>query len=629
MKLRTAIRLSSLLVGAMSVAGAARWAAAANEIATASETTTALARVTADVAFLASDDLEGRGPGTEGLKRAAAYICDEFRTLGLGSGTEDGSYQQPFRVVLDNKVNVEKTKLVLQGPDGQCIELELGKDFQAMNIGGDGNVDAPIVFAGYGVSASRLKYDDYRDADIEGKVLLIIRNEPQQDNAKSEFNGLKTTPYSYLRTKVRIAKEKNAAAILVVNDPHTTSQEDKDDSLSPSNVGGTRAQGIPAVQLTQRVVDQILQQTPLVAGDQQLKDLAAVESYIDENYTPITQPLEGWTAKLETAFQEVDTEVTNVVGVLEGEGPLANETIVIGAHYDHLGFGGFGSRRPGSNEVHNGADDNASGTAALLELARRFTALDHKPPRRLVFIAFGAEERGLIGSNYYVSNPLFPLEQTVAMLNFDMIGSVRENQLTLYGTKTGESFADLVEDASKQVDLQLKTVEGVMAASDHYGFYRKNIPCFHFFSGFTQIYHTPDDDFETLNLEGIVRTVDLAELMMASIAALPERPVFNKVQNSRRGGRGGMQGMAYLGITPDYSANAQGLRVTNVASGSPAEKAGLKQGDVIVKLADVEVKDVQALTDQLRKHRPDEQIKVLIKRGEQEETLTVTLGRVQ
>ncbi len=630
MKLLSASKFALLSVATLSISiAASNRVLTANDTTTANDAATALTRITADVSYLASDELEGRGPGTEGLQVAAEYICDEFRKLGLTSGTEDGSYQQPFRVVLDNKVNPEKTKLVLMGPDDQRIELELGKDFQAMNIGGDGSVEAPVVFAGYGISASRLKYDDYRDADVEGKVLLIIRNEPQQDTTDGEFEGPEKTAYSYLRTKVRVAKEKKAAALFVVNDFFTTSQNDKGDTLSPSNVGGSRSIGLPTVQLTQSIVNQILESTPVSAADKQLNNVASIEAHIDENFTPMTQTLEGWTAKLETAFQEVDTEVTNVVGVIEGEGPLANETILIGAHYDHLGFGGFGSRRPGSSEVHNGADDNASGTAALLELARRFAQQENHPPRRLVFVAFGAEERGLIGSNYYVSNPLFPLEETIAMLNFDMIGTVREKQLTLYGIKTGESFPDLVEEASKQVDLQLKTVDGVMAASDHIGFYRKNVPSFHFFSGFTSTYHTPDDDFEVINLEGIVKTVDLAELLMTSIAALPERPKFNKVQTSRRrGGGGNTRGMAYLGITPDYSADAKGLRVTNVAGGSPAEKAGMKPGDVLLKIADVEIKDIPSLTDQLRKHRPDAQVKIVVKRGEEEVTLTVTLGRV-
>jgi S1-C subfamily serine protease len=192
--------------------------------------------------------------------------------------------------------------------------------------------------------------------------------------------------------------------------------------------------------------------------------------------------------------------------------------------------------------------------------------------------------------------------------------------------KTGDCFADLVEEASQHVDLQLKTVDGVMAASDHIGFYRKDIPCFHFFSGFTSTYHTPDDDVEALNLEGIVKTVDLAELMIDSIARLPERPQFNQVQTARR--RGSTRGMAYLGITPDYSAEAEQLRVTSVADGSPAEKGGMKAGDILLKMEDVEIKDMQTLTDQLRKHRPDTEVKIIVKRGEEEVTLTVTLGRV-
>lgn len=216
------------------------------------------------------------------------------------------------------------------------------------------------------------------------------------------------------------------------------------------------------------------------------------------------------------------------MGVIEGEGPLADETIVIGAHYDHLGYGPFGSRRPNERAVHNGADDNATGTAAVMELARRFAEREEKPARRLVFIAFTAEERGIIGSNRYVEKPLFALEDTVTMINFDMIGNLREDGLLVGGVRTGKEFAPLVETVSEGVELKVKT-SGPLGGSDHLGFYRKNIPVLFFFTGMTKLYHTPDDDFETINVEGAVQTIDFAERVLERVASMPKRPEFVKI----------------------------------------------------------------------------------------------------
>jgi len=385
-------------------------------------------RVGEDIRYLASDELEGRGPGTKGLEKAAEYIRERFQGLGLRGAGEDGSFMRPFEITVDTKVVPAKTSLVLRGPDGQELKLELAEDYQPLATGGSGKANTQVVFAGYGIMAPKLNYDDYRDADVEGKVLLIIRREPQQDNPKSAFDGKKVTTHSYIRTKLQAAKKNKAAAVLLVNDPFTTKAKKKD-QLTPPNGFGTRALGVPFAHVKQAIANQILERSSVKSGEQNLTSVEAISTRIDETMTPMTQPLEGWTAELEFTFETVKAEVSNVIGVIEGEGPLANETIVIGAHYDHLGYGPFGSRRPNERAIHNGADDNATGTAAVLELARRFAEREEKPARRLVFIAFTAEERGIIGSNRYVEKPLFDLENTIAMLNFDMIGNLREDGL--------------------------------------------------------------------------------------------------------------------------------------------------------------------------------------------------------
>lgn len=426
-------------------------------------------RLARDIQYLASDELEGRGVGTGGITKAADFIRTRFKEVGLTSGVPDGSYFQNFKVSLDPEVVTEKTHLVLRGPEGQELKLELGKDYQPQAIGGNGKASGPIVFAGYGITAEKQKYDDYAGLDAEGKVLLIIRREPQQNDPHSIFDGQDVTEHSYVRTKLELAKKHKAAAVLLVNDPFSTKKEDE---LTPPDMFGSRGLKVPFAHVSQKVVNEMLAASPLKVGeDTKLDSLAKIEARLDENLQPCSQPLVGWTADIETTLVIKQSETVNVIGVIEGEGPLANETIVIGAHYDHLGLGGFGSRQAALKEIHNGADDNASGTSGLLELAMRFGERGKKPARRLVFIAFSGEERGLLGSNYYLNNPIVPLADTVAMFNYDMIGRVNENKLTVYGVKTSKEFDKLVDASGEGSPLKIEKIDGSMPNSDHYGFY--------------------------------------------------------------------------------------------------------------------------------------------------------------
>ena len=578
-------------------------------------------RVAEDIRYLSSDELEGRGPGTKGLQVAAEFIRDRFLELGLRGAGDENLNMRPFEIAIDTKVIEANTALILRGPDGQQLKLAAGEDYQPLAIGGPGTTQAEVVFAGYGISAPNLKYDDYHTGDAEGKVLVIIRREPQQDDPESVFDGRRVTTHSYIQTKIRAAKNNKAAAILLVNDSFTI-DKNKQDQLTAPNGFGSRPQGLPFAHVKQSVVNQLLQKSPVESGEEILASVQAISSKIDETLTPLTQPLDGWTAELRFAFEEIKADVSNVIGVLEGDGALANETIVIGAHYDHLGYGPFGSRRPESREVHNGADDNATGTAAIMELARRFANRDDKPARRLVFIAFTAEERGLVGSNRYLEDPLFPLESTVAMLNFDMIGNLREEGLIVGGVRTAKEFAGLVDKASENGDLKVRT-GGPSGGSDHVGFNQKGIPALFFFTGMTKIYHTPDDDFETINVPGTVQTIDLAEWILDQIIRMPERPQY--VKTARRSRRRGA--VAYLGVVPDYGGGRSGLRLSDVNPDSPADQAGLKTGDVVIKFGDVEVATIQGLMNALRTYGAGQEVDVVVRRDEETMTLKVKLGR--
>ncbi len=588
----------------------------------AEEGAAALSRVSADLSYLASEELEGRGPGTQGRQLAAEYIRDEFQRMGLESGVEDGSYFQPFEIPLDTEVIADQTRLVLHSPDEQAVPLELGKDFQALAVGGTGQAQASIVFAGYGISAPNLQYDDYADVDVEGKIVLVIRREPQQDDETSVFDGKRTTTHSLIRTKLDVAKKQKAAGVLFVNDPFSVQQAEKDQLTNPTGFGTNSAE-IPFAHVSQAWVNQILQQTPIQTADgRSLTDLAEIEAEIDRTGKPISHPLAGWSADMQSAFEVQQVSLANVIGVIEGTGPLADETIVLGAHYDHLGFGGYGSRQPNERAVHYGADDNASGTAAIIELARRYAALPEPPVRRLVFIAFDGEERGLIGSRHYVDHPSFPLSDTIAMLNYDMVGRMQNGVLTAMGSGSAAEFAGLLDQAAESSGVDLKQSPRTMGASDHYPFFQRDIPVLHFFTGVHPDYHTPEDTFDRINMDGVMQTIDVSERLLAAILEMPERLSFVKTQPKPRSGRG----VAYLGITPDYSGQEEGLRVDSVADDSPAQKGGLQAGDIITHFGGSPIEDISALTAGLRENRAGDTVEITVQRDGQTVSCAVTLG---
>ncbi|MGC1274699.1 MAG: M20/M25/M40 family metallo-hydrolase [Planctomycetaceae bacterium] len=581
----------------------------------------ALGRIAADVEYLASDELEGRGVETAGNQKAADHLRKAFENAGVKGGMPDGSYFQPFTISLGDELIPDKTHLTLVAGDAEQV-LTLDESFQPLYLGGPGEANAPIVFAGYGISAPGLKYDDYGDADVKGKVVLILRKEPQQENPHSVFDGTETTAHAYVRTKLKAASDRGAAAVLLVNDSGTVKEEESKDVLAKPGAFGDGAAKIPFGHVSREAVNRLLAAAPVTVGDASLNSLDAIEAKIDETLKPVTQELNGATADLSFAFSAKEVGVVNVVGVVPGEGPNADEVVVVGAHFDHIGYGEAGSRKPGVHEIHNGADDNASGTAALIELARRI-GTGSKPSRTVVFLGFNGEERGLLGSNYYVEHPAYPLDKTVAMLNFDMVGRLGDNPLTIYGVGSSDEFDELIGEAAKGRGFEVKPVDGVMGASDHYSFYLKKIPVFHFFTGLTEQYHTPSDDVETLNMEGIPKAVDFSESVLAAVLKDPDG--FEFIETSTESPTRG--DMAYFGVVPDYSGGTDGLKINGTSSDtSPAAKAGLQAGDVITQFGDLAIADIQGLADALRTYKPGDKVKVTVHRGGKSVTMDVVLG---
>lgn len=560
----------------------------------------ALERVTYDIKYMASDEMGGRKPGTPGIKLCEDFIVGEYKKAGL-KPLADGSYFQELEVAGPRKMDKESTSLTLTGPKGQKIEMLLGNNYQMLTSAVDAvDAEAEIVFVGYGISAEEHNYDDYANIDVEGKIVVLMRMEPQQANVDSVFNGDKNTKYSSGRLKAAVARENGAEAVLFINDYVTAPGAEQDELIDATRFGRTLA---PVVHVKRAVIDGILKDSPLVAPTgEKLASLKAVEKLIDSNLEAISQPVRGWSASLTTKFSQSKVKTNNIVGVVEGEGPNANETVVIGGHYDHLGLGGFGSNAPGRKEIHNGADDNATGTAAVIELARRFAKSDKKPGRRLVFVCFTAEEMGLIGANYYVENPIFELENTVAMINFDMIGWLREDRLTLYNWNTSADFAPLFDIANKGIELDLFKPERGFGGSDHLPFNTRRVPNTFIHSGTNDVYHTPEDDFELINCEGALKVIDYSEKFVNEIASMEKRPKYGKPQPFR------------FGVRIEEDSEHETVTVRGVTRNSIARKAGVKAGDVIVEFAGEEISKRRQVNLLIKKFK-GEDVTIKVKRS--------------
>jgi hypothetical protein len=316
--------------------------------------------------------------------------------------------------------------------------------------------------------------------------------------------------------------------------------------------------------------------------------------------------------------------VKNVVGILAGRGSLAGQVVVVGAHYDHLGRGGAGSLDPDSTGViHNGADDNASGTAALLETARLLRGRVGGHRRTVVFVAFTAEEIGTIGSMHYVRNPVVPLDSTVAMVNFDMVGRLREGRLLALGAETAPEFGPLLDSLNQRYHFDLKASGDGWGPSDHQSFYAASIPVLHFFTDTHEQYHRVSDDVETINVEGVARIATFAADLVSALATRTERPTYVSVPRPPPVSYGSG---ATMGTIPDMSGSPGGVRLTGVREGGPAAVAGILGGDIIIRIGEHEVKDLYAMTNALGKYQPGDVVTVTVRRGAETRDFTVTLG---
>ncbi len=581
------------------------------------------------VHFLASDELEGRMTGQKGSRLAAEYIAKSLKQMGIQPMDSLQGYYQPFEFTSGVEVDKDHSSLSWQtGPasDNNTTKkhsLSLESDFRPLAFSSNGTFDGELVFAGYGLKApgdGAEAYNSYAGLNVSNKTVLVLRYVPEgvSNSRRAVLNR-----YASLRYKAMIARELGAKGILIVSGPNSPNTDKLIPLQSDQSLGNS---GILAASITAKVVDQWLEGT-----DQNLKKL---QSGLDQEnpHAVGSMTIPDLNIELSIRMERLRKTDRNVIGVLHP--PLENkdtaEYIMLGAHYDHLGFGetgGFGVKGE-ENTIHNGADDNASGVATILEIAGKMKRLMIESPQRfkkgVVFGFWSGEELGLIGSTHFANQPPMPLNQINAYLNFDMVGRLRENRLTLQGIGSSEDWKPLIEKRNIVSGFSLVLQEDPYLPTDTTAFYPKGIPVVSFFTGSHEEYHRPGDDPDTLNWKGLFRISQFASELTRSLVTDDAATLrYTKVAPMQNGGQRDTL-RVYLGTIPDYTSEIEGVKLTGVRAGGPADKAGLQAGDIITSFANQPIKNIYDYTYALDAAKINEPTEIVILRSNQSIKKTIT-----
>ena len=567
-------------------------------------------RYLSDIKSLASPDMEGRGAGTKGLTRAEHLIEKRYKELGLQPAGANG-YTQPFSVITGARLKSDNHLKVENG--GSKSDLKIDQDFVPFSFSSSAQVSGPVVFAGYGATAEEFNYDDYAGVDVKDKIVIVLRYEPSGFGEKSGHQGL--TQHSQLITKAINARNHGAKAVVVVNGKLGEGEEDLLTRFG--SVSGPENVGIVFVQVKNAVADGWLQ----AAG----KSLKEVQEQINSTTKPASFALpEMLHLSLHIDIETTRATVHNVLAWLPGQ---SDEYVIVGAHYDHLGRGGVDSLAPSQiGQIHPGADDNASGTAGVLELARLLAPQQGQLKRSILFMNFAGEELGLLGSAAWVKDPTRPLAKAVAMINMDMIGRIKDDKVYIGGVGTGSTFKSVLEEAQKDTPFKIEYSQGGYASSDHTSFVSKKIPVLFFFSGLHSDYHKPSDTWDKINAPSAALLLDMVEKVAVQLADADTAPAFQVVAEDKppAGGGGGGYG-PYFGSIPDFGQTENGVKFSDVRPNSPAAKAGLKAGDVLVQFGDKPINNLYDFTDALRRSKVGDVVEVKVLRDGQPVTVSVKL----
>ncbi len=558
------------------------------------------------ILFLASDSLKGRLPGSNESRIAADYIRNQAETGGLFLSGKNGF--QHFDVIKSVSAG-EKNRLSFQ-TTGVAEE-----DFTPLSFSENGKLSAQVVFVGYGfeIDEDSLSWRDYEGMEVTGKWVLVLRSDPEVDNSNSPF-----ILYSSLRKKVLVAKDRGAAGVLFVSGEKL---EKEDELINLGFDKNPSSAGIPVIHIKRNVADLLLSESG--------QTVVELENKLNETRQPNSFEID----KIVTGEAEIiknRAKTQNIIAVIQGNDPvLKEEFIVIGAHYDHLGFGGpgSGSRRPDTSAVHNGADDNASGVAAILEISEKLAGNRNNLKRSIILVAFGAEEMGILGSKYFADNPPVAIDQIKCMFNLDMIGRMDPvtNSLTISGTGTAIGLGETVEKYASKHGLDAKLSPEGYGPSDHASFYMKDIPVLFFFTNAHEDYHTPADDIDKINFEGEKKIADLVYDLVFELANRTETLVYQEAGPKEQPGIR-RRFKVTLGIMPDFTGvDKNGLRADAVMPDRPAARAGMKKGDIIVAMEGKPVKDIYEYMNRLSEFKPGQRISVEVIRGEKKIILIVEL----
>ena len=582
-------------------------------------------RFQAHIDYLASDELQGRGVGSYGIELAAKYIAEQFTQIGLEPTALNGTFFQSVPMTL-RRALTKGGRLSFNGvaPTADSDEpLRQERDFMPLSFSSDEAFDAVVVYCGYGIVDAQHNHDDFADVDVTGRAVLICTGEPPSWAVSDGF----PSRHAMLRSKVYNAKDRGAVAVLFVNQAPAGGESD---DMEPFDGDSPDQYGIPAFEITRSLAQRQLAR----AGLPSLEELQKQHDTGDS--APVT--LKGVRVSGQAGLRRESTAGWNVVGLLRGAGPLKDEAVVIGAHYDHLGI-----RRPMMRkfkagklvhdnpkpQIHNGADDNASGVSGLIEIARMFAA-GPRPNRSILFIAFTGEEAGLHGSKHYVKYPVVPLDKTVAMLNMDMIGRLPRGgrAVQVFGANPGTRFSTIVESAGQSVDLAIAPGVDAGGRSDHAPFVQHRIPALHFFTGHHRDYHQPSDDSDRINTRGGAKVTTLVYRVASELATSAERLVFHAARHkSPAPSTGTTTYRVVMGLTPSYVDDDQpGMLVDAVSPQGPADIAGMKAGDRILRINKKLIANIYDYMAATRRNSPGDTVEVVVLRSGNERALQVRLA---
>jgi hypothetical protein len=540
-------------------------------------------RTTAEV--LTGAGMDGRRSGTPGGDRAAHQLAAWLQAAGVQPGGDAASFLQSFVLASGARI-APGSSLRALGRTAPALEVE--RDWTPHGGSLPGAVEGELVFVGYGISAPAAGYDDWASVDVRGRIALALEGAP------AHLAGVGATRLE----KLVAARRAGASALLIVAE------------RLPTLAATTTAVRLVSGALTPAAADALL--APGAATTAQLARVIA------ERRTPASVAA-GVRVELRVALEAADRTAVNVIGVLPGRDPRrAGEAIVLGAHYDHLGLVG--------GALHPGADDNASGTAVVVGLARAFAAAGPLD-RTLVFALFGAEEIGLVGSRHYVQRPAVPIERTVAMLNFDMVGRLGDARLTVGGVESGRGLRDLVAEAARALAIDVRLRDSPFGPSDHSRFYAAGAPVLFFHTGSHADYHRPGDTADKLDTTGMARIAALGARVAERLAAA-DRPAYVALARPPARAPAPREAGAppvFFGVGSDGRAESDGVRLTHIVPDSAAARAGLQEGDVLVRFGERGVASFEDLLAALRAYRGGDQVRVLYLRDGLEHDTTATL----